>query len=111
MAYGLHTLNERYYMTTHVTHVTVRDDGPPTQPQRIGAIYGIPGPEFKTYVPDYAPNKDALDEAEEDSEVETKVVTASRRPARPKTTATAETKPRGRPRRTRVTDDEGAKEE
>jgi hypothetical protein len=100
-------------MTAHVTHVIVRDDGPPMQPQRVGAVYAIPGPEFKTYVPDYAPNKDALDALDEDeaSEVETKVITSTRRPRRPKTTATAETKRRPRPRRTRSADDEGAGKE
>lgn len=93
-------------MTTHITHVTVRDDGPPVSAQRIGAIYAIPGPEFKTYVPDYAPaHVRTADEEyeEEDSEVTTKVVKPRGRPARPKATTTAETKTRPRRPRTRPT--------
>jgi hypothetical protein len=83
-------------MTTHITHVTIRDDGPPNRPQVVGAVYAIPGPEFKTYVPDYARVKeDDYDEAE-DSEVETKVIAPGRRPRRPKANTTAETKTRSR---------------
>lgn len=47
--------------------------------------------EFRTYVPDYAPNRAVVHEEPEEEEVETKVVRA-RRGRRPKAAETAETK-------------------
>lgn len=56
-----------------LTHVTVKDTPPPGGREVIGI--------FRTFVPDYAPNKATLLEEEvEEVEAETKVVRRGRRP-------------------------------
>lgn len=82
-------------MTIPVTHITVRNTPPPGSDKVVvGRIYPIspqPEPMFKTFIPEYAPNAEDLDDelAEDDAEVK---VVRGRRGRRPKANEAAETK-------------------
>lgn len=79
-------------MTTHVTHVVVRDTPPPNHVMTVGHLYPI-GQEtvFKTHTPEFV--TDEVDEKDFTDEVEAKVVRGrrGRRPA-PHATDKAEVK-------------------
>jgi len=75
-------------MTHSHTHIVVKENPPPQSVMTVGHLYGI-APVFKTFTPDYAPNK--VDEDDEE-EIETKVVKPRRRQPRQKATEQAETK-------------------
>lgn len=78
-------------MNYPITHMIVRETPPPNQTQVVGHMWNPMAPAFKTYVPDYAPNRDTLSELDElddeqdaeDAEAEAKVVRGrrGRRPA------------------------------